>query len=86
MDEELEKVKKRIEKRLEQYDQNDDNNTPMNDAMDHLQRYQGYPSGNPSKMNLSSLPLPIRIVGYVLLGSMGVGMLVAFIMNIIHSI
>ncbi|WP_246197294.1 hypothetical protein [Cytobacillus depressus] len=83
MDEELEKVKKRIEKRLEQSDRNDIEGAPFNDAMDHLGRIEGYPTKNLSKVNLKSLPLPIRILGYLLIGSMGLGVLTVIILNLI---
>ncbi|KAB2331600.1 amino acid transporter [Cytobacillus depressus] len=56
---------------------------PFNDAMDHLGRIEGYPTKNLSKVNLKSLPLPIRILGYLLIGSMGLGVLTVIILNLI---
>lgn len=82
MDEDLEKVKRRTEKRLEQYNQAD-NGGPINDAIDHLGRIEGYPTQNLSKVNIDGLPLPIRILGYVLIGSMGLFFLVFIILWII---
>jgi hypothetical protein len=83
MDEELEKVKKRVEKRLEQFDYNDNGEAPFNDAIDHFEKIEGYPTKNLLKINLDSLPLPIRILGYLLIGSMGLGALAVFILILI---
>jgi len=83
MDEELEKVRKRVEKRLEQFDYNDKGEAPFNDAIDHYGKIEGYPTKNLLKINLNSLPLPIRILGYLLIGSMGLGVLTVFILILI---
>lgn len=83
MDEELEKVKKRVEKRLEQFDNDNNDRAPFNDALDHLGRIEGYPTKNLTKVNLNSLPLPIRILGYFLIGSISLGVLTVIILNLI---
>jgi hypothetical protein len=83
MDKELEKVKRRIDKRLEQYGGNDNDDAPFNDAMSHFEKIEGYPTKNLSKVNINSFPLPIRILGYILMGSMGVGILMFIILSIV---
>ncbi|CQR46032.1 hypothetical protein BN1058_00276 [Paraliobacillus sp. PM-2] len=83
MDEDLEKVRKRVEKRLEQYDNTDNEGKPFNDAMNHLQSIEGYPSTNLRQFNSRSLPLPIRIIGYVLCGFIGLSVLIIIVFTLI---
>lgn len=84
MDKDLEKVKKREKRRWDYYDHKNDasDHEPFNDAMDHLSKIEGYPTKKPAGMK--SLPLPIRILGYFLLGLMGLGFLAAFVLNFIY--
>lgn len=83
-EEEFEKVRKRIERRLEEDNDQYNDGAPINDAMDHLRRIDGFPSGNPTKFNLYALPSPIRIVGFILLGSIGLGGLFGIIHYLIQ--
>lgn len=83
MNEEIEKVKKRVEKRLELTAGNDNTKVPFNDVIDHMRQVEGYPSKNLSKVDLERLPLPIRILGYLLVGSMGLGVLFILILMVI---
>jgi hypothetical protein len=80
MGEEVDKVKKRVDKRLEQSDSHKNGEVPFNDVIDHMRQIEGYPTKNLSKVNLYSLPLPIRILGYLLIGSMGLGTLIVIIL------
>ncbi|HEU5140054.1 MAG TPA: hypothetical protein VFT51_08775 [Bacillales bacterium] len=83
MNEDLEKVRKRVEKRLEQDARNGNEGAPINDAMDHFQRIEGYPTKNLSKVHMAGLPLPIRILGYLLIGSMGLGAVITIILILV---
>lgn len=83
MNEEIEKVKKRVEKRLELTAGNDNTKVTFNDVIDHMRQVEGYPSKNLSKVDLDRLPLPIRILGYLLVGSMGLGVLLILILMVI---
>ncbi|GGB43994.1 hypothetical protein [Fictibacillus barbaricus] len=80
MAEEVEKVKKRVDKRLEQSNSPKNGEVPFNDVIDHMRQIEGYPTKNLSKVNLYSLLLPIRILGYLLIGSMGLGTLIVIIL------
>jgi hypothetical protein len=83
VNEEIEKVKKRVEKRLELTAGNDNTKVPFNDVIDHMRQVEGYPSKNLSKVDLDRLPLLIRILGYLLVGSMGLGVLLILILMVI---
>jgi hypothetical protein len=80
MGEEVEKVKKRVDKRLEQSDSLENGEVPFNDVIDHMMQIEGFPNKNLSNVNLYSLPLPIRILGYLLIGSMGLGTLIVIML------
>ncbi|WP_260412223.1 hypothetical protein [Alkalihalobacillus sp. TS-13] len=82
MEKELEKVKKRTEKQLEQYRSRDDDSTAYNDAMDHLGRIEGYPTKNLSKVNMKKLPAPIRIFGYLAIGTMALTFVLIIVLSI----
>lgn len=81
MDEDFKKVKKCQQQRVESDHHLDDvdDNEPTSDAVDHLRRIEGYPPNKPAKMQ--SLPLPIRIIGYTLIGFAGLGFLIAIVLN-----
>lgn len=81
MNKDIVKVKEREKRRWDQYDDSDDTNEgkPINDAMDHLSRIEGYLTKKPARMK--SLPLPIRILGYLLIGFMVLGFLAAAVLN-----
>ncbi|MUV38555.1 hypothetical protein JNUCC1_02409 [Lentibacillus sp. JNUCC-1] len=83
MDKDYERAKEREKRRWDEYDQRESSSdhTPMNDAMDHFSKIEGYPTKKPAKMK--SLPLPIRIVGYLLLGIMALSLLVGLVLNFI---
>jgi hypothetical protein len=82
MVEEFEKVKKRVDKRLEQSNSHKKGEVHFNDVIEHMRQIEGYPTKNLSKVNLYSLPLPIRIPGYLLIGSMGLGALIVIILMV----
>ncbi|WP_153236993.1 hypothetical protein [Fictibacillus phosphorivorans] len=82
MDEDFRKVKQRIDKRLEEYDEQNQTNPPFNDAIDHFGKIEGYPTQNLSKVNMKGFPLPIRILGYFFLGTMGVGMIMVLLLTL----
>lgn len=52
---------------------------PINDAMDHLNRIEGYPTN----VNLKSLPKPIRYFGYFFLSFFAIFFLAFLILSII---
>lgn len=82
MEEDLQKVKLRIEKRLVQLDDQNKTDAPFNDAMDHYGKIEGYPTKNISKVNLQGFPMPIRVLGYFFLGTMGVGMITVLLLSL----
>ncbi|WP_231607244.1 hypothetical protein [Fictibacillus sp. 18YEL24] len=82
MEEDLQKVKLRIEKRLVQLDDQNRTDAPFNDAMDHYGKIEGYPTNNISKVNLQGFPMPIRVLGYFFLGTMGVGMITVLLLSL----
>lgn len=47
---------------------------PFNDASDHFQRIEGYPTRN---VDMQSLPKPIRYLGYGLMTIFGILSLIA---------
>lgn len=53
---------------------------PFNDAIDHLQKIEGYPRSSGAK-----LPLPIKIIGYLLAGSMTIILLLGLIGNFLYN-
>ncbi|MGA4719773.1 hypothetical protein [Fictibacillus nanhaiensis] len=73
MDEDLLKVKQRNDKRIEEYDGQIQNNPPFNDVMVHYEKIEGYSTQNLSKVNMKGFPLPVRLLGYFFIGTMGVG-------------
>ncbi|MGM0807075.1 MAG: hypothetical protein ACQET8_20250 [Bacillota bacterium] len=75
-------MKQRIDKRLEQLDDQNKTDAPFNDAMDHYGKIEGYPTKNISKVNLQGFPMPIRVLGYFFLGTMGVGMITVLLLSL----
>ncbi|MFC0522826.1 hypothetical protein ACFFGV_04380 [Pontibacillus salicampi] len=57
-----------------------DDDKPFNDVVDHQQKIEGYPQ--PSK---GKLPLPIRLIGYVLYGGIVLMILFGLLGNILFS-
>ncbi|RWZ58548.1 hypothetical protein EQV77_06165 [Halobacillus fulvus] len=53
---------------------------PFNDVIAHKQNIEGYPKGRGGK-----LPLPIKIIGYVLFGSFFLMMLIGVVGNILFN-
>jgi hypothetical protein len=82
MEEDLQKVKQRIDKRLEQLNDQNKTDAPFNDAIDHYGKIEGYPTKNLSKVNMQGFPLPIRILGYFFMGTMGVGMIMVLLLTL----
>jgi len=60
---------------------NTHDNKPFNDVMEHLHNIEGYPTKKPAQM--SRLPLPVRIVGYVLIGAMALMVLTLIVFNVV---
>ncbi|MCA1060733.1 hypothetical protein LCL96_17485 [Rossellomorea aquimaris] len=54
---------------------------PFNDVTDHMSKIEGAPMNKPE---LGSLPLGIRIIGYVLFGFMGIGAICVLILTILY--
>ena len=54
-----------------------DEKEPFNDAMDHLNKIEGYPIGKGGK-----LPLPLKIIGYFMFG----GMIIMLVFGVVLSI
>lgn len=82
MNEDMDRVKKRVDKRLEQHANPNHSEVPFNDAMEHYRKIEGYPTKNLSKVNIQGLTLPIRILGYFFIGTMGVGMITVFLLSL----
>ena len=54
-----------------------DEKEPFNDAMDHLNKIEGYPIRKGGK-----LPLPLKIIGYFMFG----GMIIMLVFGVVLSI
>ena len=54
-----------------------DEKEPFNDAMDHLNKIEGYPIRKGGK-----LPLPLKIIGYFMFG----GMIIMLVFGLVLSI
>ncbi|MEH7882684.1 amino acid transporter [Bacillus sp. JJ1609] len=52
---------------------------PINDAMDHLNKIEGYPT----KVELKKLPKPLRYFGYFMIGFFSISILFIMIMNLL---
>ncbi|WGG46926.1 hypothetical protein [Rossellomorea sp. DA94] len=52
---------------------------PFNDVTDHMSKIEGAPMNQPGK---ESLPLGIRIIGYVIIGFTGLTTLFVFILGL----
>ncbi|MED1863827.1 hypothetical protein P4V41_10225 [Fictibacillus nanhaiensis] len=82
MEEDLQKVKQRIDQRLKQFDSQNKTDAPFNDAIDHYGKIEGYPTKNLFKVNMQGFPMPIRILGYFFVGTMGVGMITVLLLTL----
>ncbi|MGM7701415.1 hypothetical protein ACSVDE_06780 [Pseudalkalibacillus sp. Hm43] len=82
MEKELEKVRKRTEKRLEYHRRKGSASRPINSALDHLGRIEGYPTRNVGRINMKGLPKPIRIIGYIWIGFIGLMIITLIYVNI----
>lgn len=53
---------------------------PFNDAMEHLNQIEGYPTN----VEMKKLPKPLRFFGYFIFGFFGLTILLMIIMNILE--
>ncbi|WP_413363754.1 hypothetical protein [Lysinibacillus sp. 3P01SB] len=58
---------------------NDEKDKPFNDAMDHLNKIEGYPIRKGGK-----LPLPIKIIGYFMFGGIIITLFLGLILSIFN--
>ncbi len=56
---------------------NHHNNKPFNDVIDHMEKHTGGTYQNSGK-----LPLPIKIIGYVLFGSLAVMFIIGLLLSL----
>lgn len=58
---------------------NDEKEKPFNDAMEHLNKIEGYPIRKVGK-----LPLPLKIIGYFMFGGIIIILVLGLILSIIN--
>ncbi|SOC41559.1 hypothetical protein [Ureibacillus acetophenoni] len=58
---------------------NSERDKPFNDAMEHLNRVEGYPISKGG-----NLPLPIKIIGYFMFGGITLMILLGLILSIFN--
>lgn len=54
-------------------------NKPFNDAMEHLNKIEGYPISKGG-----NLPLPIKIIGYIMFGGTALLIVISLIIKIFN--
>lgn len=57
----------------------DEKDKPINDAMEHLNKIEGYPMSK-----VGNLPFPLKIIGYFMFGGIIIMLVLGLILNIFN--